>query len=426
MRGKRKVVLRVNNKNKNETYGLVLTLILFACSLCINSNLLKFFICSMTLLFVIIIAKFSYFSFFSFVLWFSFLQEYFASINRMMSTGRLKWDKNIPIYYKELYICTMLFFIIELAVFTITNVLENEKKLYNVKLGISVNVSLLYALISLMLVIFSYPTLPTINANLSRNDGFISSALFVPIALLILASTYENVKRSNLLRVLWIANIIWILFHGERVIVFGLIVYVFLKYMNDINTDKGKFKEYFGNRKIWVAIIATIIVLLLGIRIQVTRMGGTFALSTVVELLVKQGTAADVVHVFNCATHMWKSGGGLGGYTYLQYLTCWIPFLEDNYSPAVFMMKKYNTLGGGLFFAEPMMNNGLLGSFVYSLIFILLLVWVFNKQSRYKAYVTIPFVILLFRFTWYASLAGWVSLTVYVVPVLYFVASKFK
>ena len=79
----------------------------------------------------------------------------------------------------------------------------------------------------------------------------------------------------------------------------------------------------------------------MGIRIQVTRTGGTFDISTIIGSLLKQGTAVDIVHVNNCAYNKWSVGNGTHGLTYMQYLSCWIPMMDNNFAPAVILMKEY-------------------------------------------------------------------------------------
>ena len=83
-------------------------------------------------------------------------------------------------------------------------------------------------------------------------------------------------------------------------------------------------------------------------------------------------------------------------------------------------------MGGGLFFAEPMMNGGMLLCIVQSVVYIAILVWAFNKKNSYHAYVIIPFSILIFRFAWYATCAGLVKMLIYYVPFVYFVSKKIK
>lgn len=421
--------LKINissGKGKKLVWALV-CIMLFLASLVVGNNSIKFGICTGTLIVIVAFAKCSYFSAFSFVLWYSFLQEYFASINILFATGGLRYSTSIPVYFDELYICTMYFMIFELVLFIVTDVLNRERILYKIQIDISNNMAILYSFGAFFLVVLSYPSLPSLNASLSRNEGIVSSALFVPIALLILASTFSNIKKSKVVLSMWILTVFWILFHGERVIVFGLFIYIILKYINNDEYDKTKIKNSIKkHKKILIVGIFMILAVVLGIKIQSTRTGGEFDVSNLYYAILKQGTAADVTYVFNCATDMWKTGEGLNGLTYLQYITCWIPFLDNNYAPAVILMQKYKTLGGGLFFAEPMMNNGMIGVFIYTALFLILITCVFYKSSEYRAYFVIPFIILIFRFTWYASLAGWVTLSIYVVPVLYYIAKKVR
>ena len=73
-----------------------------------------------------------------------------------------------------------------------------------------------------------------------------------------------------------------------------------------------------------------------------------------------------------------------------------------------------------------MINGGLILTQLQTAVFLLLLVWVFAKKNKYGAFMAIPFVILIFRFAWYASFAGLVKMLLYYVPVLYFVAKKIR
>ena len=60
------------------------------------------------------------------------------------------------------------------------------------------------------------------------------------------------------------------------------------------------------------------------------------------------------------------------------------------------------------------------------MIFLLILVWLFSKKTKYRSYMVIPFAILIFRFAWYASLAGLVKMLIYYVPILYFTSKILK
>ena len=412
----------------NKTIAVMTIIVIMFLAGIIDNNHLEFIALSLGMIAVIVIAKISYFSIFSFLMWFCFLQEYFASINRSLSSGRLLWDRSIPVYYHELYICMAFFLIAELLIFLTTNVLNNEEKIYKTKTIISERMANIYSIIALIIIFLAYPTIPKVNMLLERDQGIVSSTLFVPIAMLLFSISIENFKKSNIIKTTIILGIIWVILHGDRVIVMGFLIYAFLKYINGENKSIKNHKSEIFNKKLFISLLVFSVVAIVCIKVQFTRMGITYN-AEITELLMeilKQGTAADVVHCFNCATHMWKTGEGLYGYTYLYYFSNILPSADQNLSPAMILMNKYNTLGGGLFFAEPMMNGGIGLCIIHSIVFILILTWLFRKNTSYRAFLVMPFVILMFRFAWYASLAGLVKMVLYYMPILYLVAKKFK
>lgn len=97
---------------KREKYIVVQTLILLMASIfcwIAGINHLEMVLVTIGLVYIFRVAGFSYFTVFSFILWFSFLQEYFASISPALAAGRLAWDTSVPIYHTELFVCTMFF-----------------------------------------------------------------------------------------------------------------------------------------------------------------------------------------------------------------------------------------------------------------------------------------------------------------------------
>lgn len=415
---------RIDLKSFVKLFSLVCIIILAYLT---ENNHFELLAITIGLIFVIITARYSYFSVFSFILWFSFLQEYFASIDRSLSSGRLLWDQNIPVYFKELFICTAFFFVFELLIFSITNVINNEKNIYRKKIAINKKWAYVLSFLSLFLIVLCYPSLPKTGMLLERDSGIISSSLFVPISMLMLGITVDYLKNSLFVKIITLTDIFWVVLHGDRVIVLGFIIYLLLKYLNKDDVS-NEINNKFFNKKLLVVVIVAFVVLVIGIKIQYTRSGVDYSFNLVNLFIniLKQGTAADVVHCFNCATKMWQSGEGLYGYTYLHYILNLLPSTDSSLNPALILMRKYNTLGGGLFFAEPMMNGGLVLCFIHTICFILVLTWVFKKETNYRTILIIPFIILIFRFAWYASLAGLVKMIVYYVPFFYLITRKVK
>lgn len=420
--------MRINKKNKRL---LILTLFLIILSFLfgfMGNNHFEMILITVGFIVVFMYAKVSYYTIFSFILWFSFLQEYFASISRALSSGRLLWDTSVPIYHTELFICTISFFIFELMLFSSTNILQDEKELYKHPLKLNRRVAYIFTCIANVFVFLAYPSLPSLHSELSRDMGIISSSLIVPISTLLFAICYDHFKKSAFIRVNILIGILWIVLHGDRVIVLGLLIYYVLRYLNDSSVDRKKVKESLFNKRYILVGVGLLIVALLFIRIQTTRMGYeyTFNWATFMNSMLRQSTAADVVHCFNCSVDMLKKGNLLYGYTYLYYLSNLLPSANQSFNPAMILMDKYNTLGGGLFFIEPMMNGGVVLSIIQSGLFVGMLGWIFSKKTRYAPFLAVPFCILIFRFAWYGSLAGLVKMLCYYTPVIYLISKKFK
>ncbi|SNU06259.1 hypothetical protein SAMN06297422_106110 [Lachnospiraceae bacterium] len=414
--------LKLAKKNNLIINSLIFFfLIVSVASFFVGNNHIELIIVTLGLILVIYCARLSYFSIFSFILWFSFVQEYFASIDRSFASGRLKYDLNVPIYHKELFVCIAFFYFFEVILFSYTLVLQNEKLLYSKSVTMSKAVACIYVVLSMALIILAYPSLPSLNGVLLRDAGKISSSLFVPIALLMLSASYDYIRKNKILKLISIISLFWIVLHGDRVIVLGFCLYYAIRYLHENNNDNKKIDKIF-NKKRFIVIICAVLLLILMIRVQTTRMGGyyQFGFKTLISSLIKQGTAADIVHAFNCSVDMWKRGNTLNGYTYLYYISNLLPSADQNLNPAKILMNNYNTLGGGLFFAEPMLNGGIALCFVHSAVFLMLVSWIFNKNSKYRVILMIPLYLLIFRFAWYASIAGLVKMICYYVPLVYF------
>ena len=411
--------------NKNAIRRLALYSVLGFVLGLVDLNHLEFMLVSFCFVSIFVIAKFSYYTVFSFILWFSFLQEYIASINPEKAGGRLMAGTGVPVYTLELYVCVMFFYILELFVFSFTDVVSLEREMYKNKIALNKSTALALTVLACFLVLLAYPSLPTLGASLQRDKGIVSSSLVVPLAVLILAITYDSSKRIILLKVINLIVIIWILFHGDRVIIMGYFVYIMLKYMNGDDAKFDSLKSIMLNRKTIILLIGVCAIVALGVRIQITREGGDYNLSFYDLLLAmfKQGTAGDVVFAFNCSVDVWKKGECVGLYPYIYYLSNLLPGANQKYYTAVILINKYDSLGGGLLFAEPMIAGGIIVVFIHITIFICLITWIISKRNKYFTFLSIPFYILIFRIAWYASGAALVKMVFYYIPFLYILIS---
>lgn len=412
--------------NKKTMIGFLIFVVLNLFIFLTRNNHLEMLIITLEFLYIFKIAFFSYFTVFSFIFWFSFLQEYFASIDVASAAGRLAWDTSIPIYHTELFACIVFLFTAEICLFLTTNVLENEREIYMRKIAIKKNTAIIYAFAAFFLIVLAYPSLPTLGANLTRDTGLLPSSFVVPLAMLALAVTYNHLKSSVFLKIITFLSLFWVVFHGDRVIVLGYLVYFSLRFMNEGKFRFKSIKSVFKNKKVIVLIIVALAVAVIFIRVQTTRDGADYNLTFagLINNILKQGTAGDVVYAFNCSVDMWKSGKGMMGRTYLYYVMNILPRADQSLYPALVLMNSYDSLGGGLYFVEPMMNGGLVLTFVETVVFLIVMAWVMSKKTNFGTFLVIPFILLIFRFSWYATFAGVVKMLLYYVPFLYYGARK--
>jgi hypothetical protein len=420
--------IKIKKKNKKILLPTFILAVLSILVCILGNNHLEMILITIGMVFIFRFARFSYFTVFSFILWFSYLQEYIASINPSLAAGRLMAGLRVPVYHTELFVCMMYFFITELIIFSLTNVIESEREMYKRKITLKRNCAYLFAVSALSLVFLAYPSLPSLSAKLTRDEGIIPSSLAVGFSMLLLGIVFDSLKNSLFLKIVSFLTLFWILFHGDRVIVMGYLVYVLLKYVHNGKINMSSFKSIIFNKRTVIIFISIIIVLVLAIRIQITREGMKFdySFNNVLLSLIKQGTAGDVVYAFNGSVDMWKSGNCVGFIPYMYYISNIIPNANHNYYTAVILINKYNTMGGGLFFTEPMISGGMIVTFIHSAFFLLMVAWVYCKKNEYHSFLIIPFSILIFRFAWYASCAALVKMFLYYVPLTYLIAKKVK
>ena len=189
-------MIRIKNKNTNMTLVSILLFLVSGIIGIIDNNHCEFFIVTLSLCFIIKKAKVSYFSVFSFIMWFGFLQEYFASIDLGLASGRLMIDTSVSIYMCELYACMMILFLLELMIINSTNFLKMERELYRKKVPIRKYMAYIYATGAFLLVFLAYPSAPSLHSVLARDNGYISSSLVVPIAVLLLSIIYDYLINS--------------------------------------------------------------------------------------------------------------------------------------------------------------------------------------------------------------------------------------
>lgn len=409
--------------SKSRLLTFVVLLIIGVILLCVNDPVLL--LAYMTIIFVMIVleGKYTFFSVLAFIMLFSYIQAVIYKLAGVTS-GMLKYTgtgKTIPFYFNEMSISFVSFFLCELGFAWFTRMIEYEKSLYSIKIEMTRTSAYILLALSIFLVFAVFPSFPTFRIDLEtrRTQGISSVYGFLTLALCLAALTIDASRTYKVLILGYVLIVFWIMGHGERVEVFGFIIYLTLKMLNKYDLQKTHGISTSIKKIAVFGIIG--IVALLGTWIGLVRiLGMKVSLSEVIYKLFIQGTCSDVLYVFDCAIDMWKNGNLLHGYTYLDYLLQLIPGAPNTYQSAVVMHSYYFTMGGCLFFAESMMNFGLIGTVIFNIEFFAVMNVLIRKATQLRAYIWVPITIEIFRTAWYGR-SGWILAGFIEMPILYFV-----
>ncbi len=372
-------------------------------------------------LFVLIFikAKYSFFTALAFIMLFSYLQVIIYKMTGECSGMLALAGKQMPFYFTEMSVAFIYFFLTELFFVWFTDIIENEKKIYDMGTGLNLFLAVLFLAAAILLIVLVFPSVPTfrLSLNIRRTQGISGTYGFLLLAFGLAALTIDAGFRCKIFHLGYIFIIFWVLGHGERVEVLGFFVYYMIKVMNriDLKTIWKKTAKF----KRGMMLVTAAGVALFCVWLGEYRLGASgISLSFVIRKLILQGTCGDVLYIFNCAIDMWKHDILTYGYTYIDYLLQLIPGATLEYSSAVVMRKYYFTMGGGLFFVEPMMNFGMIWTLLSNIEFFYVMRLILRKHKKIKTFMWIPVVIELFRTTWYGR-AGYVLAICVEMPLLY-------
>ncbi|MFR1827795.1 MAG: O-antigen polymerase [Clostridium butyricum] len=401
----------------------VLSILVYYC----NSKIIKFFY--VTLLFLVILnkAKFSFFSVLTFILLFTLFQEFMLETFNI-GTGMLITGTEASNSFLELYLCTNIFCAIEFLFIDGTNIIENEKKMYLTNIFMTDFWAISFTILSLIITILIFPTFPTFKTTLVNrfNSGIIPFSGFAGLVLLLVAITYDSAKKLKFIYIIDFFIVFWFIGHAERVEALGLIVYLILKYLNQ--NSLGLHSIFQVIKKHYKLGIVCILGVGFLIWIGITRTvehSQNISLEYLLSRILIQSTASDVAYIFNCSVDLWKNGDLLNGYTYLSYLSELMPFGANISTSEMVIKEYYFTVGGCPFFAEIIMNFGILGIIPIITLFFSIHYFIVRKANEFKAVFWIPIVIEIFRTAWYGW-TGWFTLSFWVTPILYLIITRLK
>lgn len=384
-----------------------------------NSPVFLMMFAAVIFILIFLKAKYSFFTALAFIMLFSYLQVIIYRITGQCSGMLALAGKQMPFYFTEMSIAFIHFFLTELFFVWFTDITENEKKLYDMGTGLNLFLAVIFLTAAIILIILVFPSFPTfrLSLNIRRTQGISGTYGFLLLAFVLAALTIDVSFRYKIFHLGYIFIVFWVLGHGERVEALGFFVYYMIKIMNHIDLKTIWNKTAKLKRGIMLGIAAG--VALFCIWVGEYRLGASgIRLSFVFRKLILQGTCGDVLYIFNCAIDMWKHDILTYGYTYIDYLLQLIPGATLEYSSAVVMKKYYFTMGGGLFFVEPMMNFGMIWTLISNIEFFCVMRLILKKHKKIKTFMWIPVVIELFRTTWYGR-GGYVLAICVEMPLLY-------
>lgn len=401
----------------------ILSILVYYC----NSNIIKF--CYVTLLFLVILskAKFSFFSVLTFILLFTLFQEFMLEAFNI-GTGMLITGREANNSFLELYLCTNIFCVIEFLFIDGTNIIENEKKMYLINISMTDFWAIFFSILSLIMTILIFPTFPTFKTTLVNrfNSGIIPFSGFAGLVLLLVAVTYDSARKLKFIYIIDFFIIFWFVGHAERVEALGLIIYLILKYLNQSSLELNNiFQVIKKHYKLGVICISGVGFL---IWIGITRTiehSQNISLEDLVSKIFIQSTASDVAYIFNCSVDLWTNGNLFNGSTYLSYISELMPFGLNISTSEMAIKEYYFTVGGCPFFAEIIMNFGILGIIPMITVFFSIHYFILRKANEFKAIFWIPIVIEIFRTAWYGW-TGWFTLSFWITPVLYLIITRLK
>ena len=412
---------------KSEIIILLLMIVFSVLVYYTSSEIFKFVFILILFLCIFRKAKFSFFSILTFIIIFTLFQEFCLDVFNI-GTGMLVTGKEALNHFNELYLCTNIFCIVEYFFIINTNIIENENKIYILEIKMSKFWAIMFSFLALIITILIFPSIPNFKTNLINrfNSGIIPFSGFAGLVFLLIGVTYDSGKKYKIIYFIDAFIIFWFFGHAERVEALGLLVYIFLKYINQNTIGLKNITQIL--KKNYKIILFSVVMIVFLTWLGMTRTNehnNAIALNEIFKKVFIQSTASDVAYIFNCSVELANSGRMMEGSTYLSYLSRIIPFIGDFQNSEKAITEYYYTVGGCPYFAEAIMNFGMIGVFPIVTIFFIVHSWILRKISCYRAIFWIPIVIEIFRTAWYGW-TGWLRLSIFITPMIYILIKKFN
>lgn len=394
-------VIILNNNGLNEYsssniwIAFIINLLIVVISFCFNGIdfITVFLICSTALLFPIMI-------------------QYFTN----SSYGDLSLNL-VPLHMPQLLNYNYMYSAIILFLSVIFNYKQNELELVKLRfdnkkaLTIAVN-----NLVAIMFTFVAFPRLGFVSDADTRFDMLLPGHSWNQLVIVALIFNLPYFKKNISVKLTYLFVICWFLIDGERAditgLVFGLIIYKLMK-DNNQRTTKSIF------RNVFIVIFIFIFLVLLN-SIATIRNGQAVTLISEIKGLITTPTTSDVGYLYNVAIDYIQQFGMLKGQLLKANFISAIPFTSPTGFNTFTEEVKYMNPGGEPILAMPIMDFGVVGIFIVSVLdFFFFRIFVQYKNVFFK-YELILMLSSIPRMVWYGRSYAYSSI-LFFVPFMFLV-----
>lgn len=363
------------------------------------------------LIYILVKAKFSYFSMKAIVMNYILFAVFFQ-YNTGKSYGILEVSK-IELHYFLIIFLIFIYNSINIIWFSCSKVLEKEKKLLNNEFKIGKLSIYFCCTLAIITAIIAFPGMPFNKEYLNnRFGGMIKGSAWNHLSIVCLLFLLPEFKKNNFVKLTYAFVIFWFVSHYERVDIIGLIFFIFVYILS--RKKNIKITNYIAT-----GIIALLCILLM-VYMGERRVNNKVSIEEIFRKTLVQNTAADIGYVFNSSIEFYKNERLLMGKTYITYLIELLPFTDSDVRAGNILNDKYGTPGGEFILSESLMNFGIIGVIIFQIIEFSIYTLILSKNSKYRFLVYAFLMMTVFRTTWY----GWIYIekaVVYFIPTIYIV-----
>lgn len=324
-------------------------------------------------------------------------------------------SKNIvQLYYPQFVVYTFLYCIMFLSVNIFFQYSKYEEQLIHIKYLDYSDLNVYFN--NFIAIIFTIVAFPRLSLNVASTERF---SMLLPghawnqLAIIALIFNLPHLKDRWSVKLVYLFTIMWFLFNGERADITGLIlgisVYSLLK-------NKEKIKHINFLKKVMYALIIVLFILFLNY-LAFLRNGQKISFVNNIRNILVTPTTSDVAYIFNVVIDYVNKFPLTNGEIFKQNLLSIIPFYNNSFFGNL-VSASYPYPGGEPWLAQPLLDWGILGLVIGSLLDFIILRLITLKSNTFFKMEYIAMLCLVPRAVWYGRSYTFTTL-VFFVPMMY-------